>query len=189
VDSVLGTHSCGLSLQTIQASRVDTLHSTLLGSGRLEAPRSACLDDITASPVYINGSLQQQQLREHLRPSYLQSPPTLLRHPTSIQLTNMKSSTTLAFLLSLTTTTASVLNFWANANCDGGLEIEAVDLPSEAGCLLLNLRGGTSALSAKAPNEIPSDCAIELYKDASCNTLEAVFDWGIDQGGKFWTLR
>lgn len=43
------------------------------------------------------------------------------------------------------------------------------------------------------PNRIPSDCAIELYKDASCNTLEAVFDWGIDQGGKsvkrdFWRM-
>ena len=47
--------------------------------------------------------------------------------------------------------------------------------------------------SSKVPNRIPSDCAIELYKDASCNTLEAVFDWGIDQGGKsvkrdFWRM-
>lgn len=97
----------------------------------------------------------------------------------------MKPSNTLALLSSsLTLTTASVINFWANPNCDGGLEIEAVDFPSEARCSLLNLRGGTSALSAKAPNEIPSDCAIELYKNTSCNTLEAVFDWGIDQGGK-----
>jgi hypothetical protein len=46
----------------------------------------------------------------------------------------MKFSITLGFLLSsLTLTTASVLNFWANANCDGSLEIEAVDIPSEAG--------------------------------------------------------
>lgn len=53
----------------------------------------------------------------------------------------MKPSTTLAFLLSFTTTTASVLNFWANANCDGGLEIKAFDSHSDAGCSLLNLRG------------------------------------------------
>jgi hypothetical protein len=102
----------------------------------------------------------------------------------------MKASTSIAAVLySLSiTATASVVNFWAGPNCEGALEIESIDFPSERGCSLLNLAGGSTALSAKAPNKIPNDCAIELYKDASCKKLEAVFDWGVDQGGKFERL-
>ena len=71
----------------------------------------------TTDTAHVDAHLEQRLSREYLPLIYQAHTTSLPQHLTS------------------------VLNFWANANCDGGLEIKAFDSHSDAGCSLLNLRG------------------------------------------------
>ncbi|ORY14203.1 hypothetical protein BCR34DRAFT_242488 [Clohesyomyces aquaticus] len=90
-------------------------------------------------------------------------------------------TSTLAALFSLAAfCSATRVDFYSDRGCS--LFLGNLDIPSEQGCT--TLPDGNTALSAKVPGEMATDCAIELYSDASCNTLQAILDWGVDNGGE-----
>lgn len=110
--SVLGTHSRGIVLQVIKASWVATAQCLAADGWKLLGALVR-----TTDTAHVDAHLEQRLSREYLPLIYQAHTTSLPQHLTS------------------------VLNFWANANCDGGLEIKAFDSHSDAGCSLLNLRG------------------------------------------------